>query len=131
MTVAVYDETGNVGAFTIATVADAAAQLTLTARPANTAATTYTRGSNVVEVSVHVYYLKTDLASQTFQLMHYDGTANSDAPVVDHIVGLAFEFHAIRSRRPSPSQGTRRTDRRRLPSPRRRRPIPPERIARS
>ena len=93
MTVAVYDETGNVGAFTIATVADAASQLTLTARPATTAATTYRRGSNVAEVSVHVYYLKADLASQTFQLMHYDGTANSDAPVVDHIVGLGFEFH--------------------------------------
>ena len=93
MTVAVYDETGNVGAFSVATVADAAAQLTLTARPANTAATMYKRGSNVVEVSLHVYYLKTDPASQTFQLMHYDGTANGDAPVVDHIVGLAFEYH--------------------------------------
>jgi len=91
-TIAVYDETGNVGAFTIASVADAAAQRTLTARPANTATTTYKSGSNVVEVSLHVYYLKTDLASQTFQLMHYDGTANSDAPVVDHVVGLAFEF---------------------------------------
>jgi hypothetical protein len=93
MTVAVYDDTGNLGAFTIATVADAAAQLTLTARPANTAAATYKRGSNVVEVALHVYYLKTDLASQTFQLMHYHGTANSDVPVVDHIVGLSFEFH--------------------------------------
>jgi hypothetical protein len=93
MTVAVYDETGNVGAFTIAMVDDAAARLTLTARPANTPATTYMRGSNVVEASLHVYYLKTDPASQTFQLMHYDGTANGDVPVVDHIVGLTFEFH--------------------------------------
>lgn len=93
MTVAVYDETGNVGAFTIATVDDAAARLNLTARPANTPATTYMRGSSVVEASLHVYYLKTDPASQTFQLMHYDGTANGDVPVVDHIVGLTFEFH--------------------------------------
>jgi hypothetical protein len=93
MTVIVYDETGNVGVFTIAAVDDAAAQLTLTARLANTPATTYTRGSNVVEASLHVYYLKADLASQTFQLMHYDGTANGDVPVVDHIVGLTFAFH--------------------------------------
>jgi Tfp pilus assembly protein PilW len=93
MTVIVYDETGNVGAFTIAAVDDAAAQLTFTARSANTAGTTYKRGSTVIEASLHVYYLKTDLATQTFQLMHYDGTANADVPVVDHIVGLTFEFH--------------------------------------
>lgn len=93
MTIIVYDDTGNIGTFTIAAVDDAAAQLTLTARPANTAATTYTRGSNVIEASLHVYYLKTDLVAQTFQLMHYDGTTNSDVPVLDHTVGLTFEFH--------------------------------------
>jgi hypothetical protein len=104
MTVAVYDETGNVGAFTIATVDDAAGRLTLTARPANTPGTTYMRGSNVVEASLHVYYLKTDPASQTFQLMHYDGFS-TDRPVVDHIVGLTFEFHGDRCRRPSQRGG--------------------------
>ena len=53
MTVLVYDDTGNVDAFTIAAVDDAAAQLTLTARPADSAGTIYKRGSNVVEARVH------------------------------------------------------------------------------
>jgi Tfp pilus assembly protein PilW len=93
MTALVYDGSGNVDAFTVASVADAAAQLTLTARPADSTGTTYRSGSNVVEGRLDVYYLKTDAASQTFQLMHYDGSANADVPVVDHVVGLAFEYY--------------------------------------
>jgi Tfp pilus assembly protein PilW len=93
MTVLVYDDTGNFDAFTIATVTDSAAQLTLTARPAGSSTTIYKTGSKVVEARVHTYYLKTDIASQTFQLMHYDGSANADVPVVDHVVGLAFDYY--------------------------------------
>jgi hypothetical protein len=92
MTVAVYDETGNVDLFTIASVADALAQLTITARPADSVTTTYKAGSNVVEARVDTYYLKADAASATFQLMHADGSANADVPVVDHLVRLAFEY---------------------------------------
>ena len=92
MTVAVYDETGNVDLFTIASVADALAQLTITVRPADSSTTTYKAGSNVVEVRVDTYYLKADAASATFQLMHADGSANADVPVVDHLVRLAFEY---------------------------------------
>lgn len=91
MTVVVYDDTGSVDAFTIATMVDAAAQLTLAARPGS-ANTTHRRGSNVVEAWVHTYYLKADTASQTFQLMRSDGSANADVPVVDHVVGLAFDY---------------------------------------
>ena len=35
--------------------------------------------------------MKTDPLADTFQLMHYDGVS-SDAVVVDHAVGLAFEY---------------------------------------
>ena len=92
-TVLVYDDTGNFDAFTIATVTDSAAQLTLTARPADSTTTIYKAGSKVVEARLHTYYLKTDIASQTFQLMHYDGSANAGVPVVDHVVGLAFDYY--------------------------------------
>lgn len=37
------------------------------------------------------YYLRSDTAANTFQLMHYDG-AESDLPVVDHVVKLEFEY---------------------------------------
>jgi Tfp pilus assembly protein PilW len=93
VTILVYDDTGAFETFTIATVADAAAQLTLTARPAGSASTVYRAGSNLVEARVDVYFLKADAASQTYQLMHYDGSANPDVPVVDHVVGLAFEYY--------------------------------------
>ena len=36
--------------------------------------TTYPAGSKVVEVRSHTYYLKTDVAGKTSQLMRYDGT---------------------------------------------------------
>ena len=93
MTVLVYDDTGSVDAFTVAAVDDAAAQLTLSA-PWASVHSIYRRGSNVVEARVHTYYLKTDPASQTFQLRHSDGSASNDAPVVDHVVGLTFTYDA-------------------------------------
>lgn len=37
------------------------------------------------------YYLKSDIASNTFQLMHYDGE-ETDLPVVDNAVKLEFEY---------------------------------------
>jgi Tfp pilus assembly protein PilW len=92
MTVIVYDDTGSVDAFTIAAVADDAAQLTLAARPGGSVDTIHKRGSNVVEARVRTYYLKADVASQTFQLMRADGYPSADVPVVDHVVGLAFEY---------------------------------------
>ncbi len=92
MTLAIYDETGNVDTFTVAAVADAAAQLTLEARPSDSSSTMYPRGSNVVEARIDVYYLKADAALQSYRLMHYDGSANADVPAVDHVVGLAFEY---------------------------------------
>jgi len=42
-------------------------------------------------VTSHTYHLKNDVATGTFQLMHYDGAA-TDLPVVDHVVKLQFEY---------------------------------------
>jgi len=91
-TVLVFDDAGNVDAFTIAAVDEPAAQLTVTAWPAGSESTIYKRGASVVEARVHTYYLNADAASQTFQLMHGDGSASPDVPVVDHVVSLAFEY---------------------------------------
>ncbi|NOT24566.1 MAG: hypothetical protein HOP16_00565 [Acidobacteria bacterium] len=42
-------------------------------------------------ITSDTYYLRRGSVSGTSQLMHYDG-AETDAPVVDHVVGLAFEY---------------------------------------
>jgi prepilin-type N-terminal cleavage/methylation domain-containing protein len=93
MTVVVYDDTGSVDAYTLVAVADAAAQLTLSA-PHDSGHPIYRRGSNIVEARVHSYYLKADAASQTFQLRRGDSATNADVPVVDHVVGLTFTYDA-------------------------------------
>jgi prepilin-type N-terminal cleavage/methylation domain-containing protein len=41
--------------------------------------------------ATRTYYLKADAASDTFDLMQYDGRL-SDLPVVDRVAGLAFEY---------------------------------------
>jgi prepilin-type N-terminal cleavage/methylation domain-containing protein len=92
MTVLVFDDTGNAGLFTIAAVEDAAAEMKISSWPAGSNATIYRRGASVVEARVHGYYLKTDVAAQTFQLMHSDSSASPDVPVLDHVVGLSFQY---------------------------------------
>jgi Tfp pilus assembly protein PilW len=94
MVVAAYDDTGNVGLFAVEAVADAAAQILLTPRPADSSSTMYKAGSTLAQVRVDTYYLKSDAASQTFQLMHADGSSGADVPVVDHVVALAFDYDA-------------------------------------
>jgi hypothetical protein len=51
----------------------------------------YPASSKIVQIASHTYYLRTDVATKTHQLMHYDG-ADSDVPVVDNVVGLEFEY---------------------------------------
>jgi hypothetical protein len=94
MTVLVFDADGRVDAFTIAAVADATAQLALSARPAGSENTIYRRGASVVEGRIHAYYLKADPTAPTFQLMHSNGSGSPDVPVLDHVVGLVFDYDA-------------------------------------
>lgn len=51
----------------------------------------YAKGSSVTRISMHTYYLKADVSTRTFQLMHYDGI-ETDLPVVDHIGDLDFQY---------------------------------------
>ena len=63
-------------------------------------------------ISSHTYYLRSEPATGTFQLMHYDG-AETDLPVVDHVVKLAFEYFdaaQIRLDRPTLQYGPWRPD---------------------
>ena len=56
----------------------------------------YDSGAAVItQVAAHTYYLKTDLATNTYQLMHYDGSAvnGSDQPIVDNVVKLQFSYY--------------------------------------
>jgi hypothetical protein len=45
------------------------------------------------QVATFTYWLKTDAAAQTTQLMRYDGN-QSDVPIADNVVGLSFEYLA-------------------------------------
>ena len=88
MSVLVYDDYGNYDMFSVTSVTDNTAQLSVN-KPGDAATTTYKAGTKVVEAVSHTYYLK----PATNQLMHYDGTSNADEPVLDNVVGLWFEYY--------------------------------------
>jgi prepilin-type N-terminal cleavage/methylation domain-containing protein len=92
MSVAVYDNTGNFGVFTVNAIKDASAEITLSPRLEDSQSVAYRSGSNIVEVRVHSFSLKSDVRTQTFQLMQSDGPAGATVPVVDHLVGLSFDY---------------------------------------
>lgn len=78
------------GAFDVVTISgvqDAALRL----QYAGDLSVEYPTGSPIAEVATHTYYLKSEPASSTFQLMHYDGHL-TDLPVVDNVVALLFEY---------------------------------------
>lgn len=49
----------------------------------------------IAEVMVRTYFLKDDVASGFAQLMRYDAAGGADVPVVEHIVGLRFEYFGV------------------------------------
>ena len=55
LSVAIYDDTGNFAVFTVAAVADASAEITLTPRLEDSQSVIYRSGSNIVEVRVHSF----------------------------------------------------------------------------
>jgi hypothetical protein len=89
MDVMIYDETASYDTFRITSVQPGSVQVqhTMVDGPH-----LYATGSKIVEVARHTYYLKSDPASDTFQLMHYDGVY-SEAAVVDHVIALEFEYY--------------------------------------
>ena len=93
MTVMMYDASGNYDIFTITNVQSNALHLqhnsdnlTYTGYDANT--------TKIVQAANFVYYLKTDVATGTYQLMFYNGGTAADVPVVDNVVALNFDYYA-------------------------------------
>lgn len=86
--VLVFDDTGSYDTFRVTAVQAGALQLQ---HDMADTPQVYAAGARIAAASSHTYLLKTDAATDTFQLVHYDGVA-SEAAVVDHLVGLAFEY---------------------------------------
>jgi hypothetical protein len=95
MRVMIIDPGGAYNAITIKTVQDEALHLGYNGE----LSTSYAAGSYLTQVGTHTYYLKTDIPTNTFQLMHYDGY-ETDVPVVDNVVKLEFEYYG----EPAPPQ---------------------------
>ena len=88
MRVLIFDTDGSWDATTITNVQDEALHLQHSGKLSGS----YDSGNAVItQVATHTYYLKTDAATNTFQLMHYDGY-QTDLPVLDHVVKLNFEY---------------------------------------
>jgi hypothetical protein len=96
MEVIIFDTSGNFDIFTITHVQDAAAHLQHRGQDLSYP---YDTGASVTQVRRHVYYWcrpGTDRVcpggdAAASQLRRYDG-ANTDVPLVDHVVGLTFEY---------------------------------------
>lgn len=88
----IYDATGNYDTFTVTNVQSNPMHL-----QHNQEKFTYTNynpnTTKIVQMSSHTYYLKADVATSTYQLMHYDGGLGPDIPVVDNVVGLSFDYY--------------------------------------
>ena len=91
MQVMIFDDTGTSDIFSITHVQTSALHLQhrgqdlSKAYPANS---TY-----VTQIAAATYWLKTDTVAETYQLMRYDGY-QTDAPIAENIVGMAFEYFA-------------------------------------
>ncbi len=81
-------ETGAFDATTLTNIQDSALHL----QHSGKLNADYDSGKAVItQVATHTYYLKSDNATATYQLMHYDGY-QTDLPVVDNVVKLQFEY---------------------------------------
>jgi Tfp pilus assembly protein PilW len=87
MTLLIYDASGAFDLVTARDVHDGALQIDIDAGASNA----YADGAAVVEARVQTYSLRGDRATESSQLVHNDGS-NADAPVLDHVADLAFEY---------------------------------------
>jgi Tfp pilus assembly protein PilW len=89
-TVVVFDDTGAYDTYTVTRVDAAGLHLQHNMRDSSK-----TYAANIARIAVattRTYFLKSEPATDTFQLMRYDGDGAADAPVVDHVVGLSFQY---------------------------------------
>jgi len=89
MSVLLYDETGSYDLYTVVGVE--ASSLRLQHDTADWAHV-YQAGSPIVEVLYRSYYLRADPTTASDQLTRADGGNGSEVPVIDHVVGLSFEY---------------------------------------
>jgi hypothetical protein len=90
MSALVADDTGAWDTFTVIDIQRPALQLQ---HRGPQLSKTYAAGSSISQIAMYTYWLKADAMTQTYQLMRYDGN-QSDVPVADNVVGLAFEYFA-------------------------------------
>lgn len=94
MDVLVFDGSGSYDPFTITSVDGFT--LNLQHNAADSSKVYAPNVTRIVEAISHTFYLKADGATETYQLIRYDGAAGADVPVVDHVVGLSFEYFGDR-----------------------------------
>ncbi|MBI3262490.1 MAG: prepilin-type N-terminal cleavage/methylation domain-containing protein [Acidobacteria bacterium] len=88
MRVLIFDDAGAWDTFTITAIQSAALHLQHGSDPFSKP---YELGARIAQVAMHTYWFKSDPATETFQLMHYDGYQN-DIPIVENVVGFQLEY---------------------------------------
>lgn len=88
--VLVFDDTGSYDLFSVTSVGDLS--VTLQHNQQDSGKIYSPDVTRIVEVSSRTYSLKRDPATDTFQLVQYDGGGGADVPLADHVVGLSFEY---------------------------------------
>jgi prepilin-type N-terminal cleavage/methylation domain-containing protein len=92
MTALLFDANGVYDTFTITNVQSNVLQVERTSGTLTYA--NYQPGATtIVQLATSVYYLKSDPSAGTYQLMSRDGGTGADAPVVDHLVALTFDYY--------------------------------------
>jgi hypothetical protein len=100
-TVLVSRDTGSLDLFRVTAVSGSVLSLQhLRGAPA----ASYPPGSPLVEIEMTTWYLRSNAATGSSQLMRYNGVA-SDAPVVDNVSGLGFEYFGDSPAGPLPETG--------------------------
>lgn len=90
ITVVAFDDTGAYDTYTVTAVDGAGLHLQHNMRDSGKLyAANVTR---IAAATTRTYFLKSDPVTDTFQLMRYDGDGAADAPLVDHVVGLSFQY---------------------------------------
>jgi hypothetical protein len=90
MQVMIFDDTGTTDIFSITKVQTSALHLQHKGVDLSKA---YAQNTYITQIAAATYWLKTDTVAETYQLMRYDGY-QTDAPIAENIVGMAFEYFA-------------------------------------
>ncbi len=90
MMVLAFEEGGSNDLFTVLSVAGS--DLTLQHNGPDTSFVYPAGTTRIVDATSRTYYAKAEPDTETFQLVQYDGAGGADVPVVDHLVGLSFEY---------------------------------------